>query len=298
MKAKPGMWRWVATVLGGIIITVVILGLVTKRNELGQQLILPDGTVITLVKTSFGTEFAYPKPAAWRSLAQHLPSGIVKLWNPIPAGTVAQSFREPALFLLFHRSAAPTNSNTEDAFFAICDESGVEYAPRAEGQSTMLGPWGPRGPSDAKLELRSSQAFPRRSKELIVRAYSWSRTNAGIPLINAGELRISNPAYRSYPQWVPEALPATRSTGDLEVALTQLEAVNDPAEKLRFRRKGLRTGTRAIFKIMQNGKPATKWKPESIRLSDATGNSLYLWAGDLAKAASARPVFFALEAWP
>jgi hypothetical protein len=222
MTAKPGLWRWAATVLGGIIIAVVILGLLTKRNELGQQLTLPDGTVITLVNISFGTELTYPKPAAWRSLAQHLPKGIVKLWNPIPAATVFQSFPEPALFVLFHRSAAPTNCNTEDLYVAICDESGLECEPRAEGSSLMLGPWGPRGPNDAKLELRSSQAFPRRSKELIVRAYSWSRTNAGNPFVNAWEFRISNPACRPYPQWVLEALPATRNTGDLSVALTQL----------------------------------------------------------------------------
>src|SRR5579871_4415987 len=58
--------------------------------------------------------------------------------------------------------------------------------------------------------------FPRRGKELTVRVYRLHTTY----LRPDAEFHVSNPIARNYPRWTPGPIPATQTSGDLQVTLT------------------------------------------------------------------------------
>ncbi len=275
----PKAAKWTAGIIVSGAVAVFVLSRLGSAGNIHRPVALPDGTVLTLEKVSFGTEHHFQHGTFWQRQIWRLSPALGSRLNVSRPGEQQHRSSTPALCLFFYRSAAPSNSWPEDLFVTICDENGVEYAPGFIGWSSPLGT-GPRAFGDERLEVRYAEHFPRRAQTLLLRAYSWSRINAGdIRFINAGEVQIPNPAFASFPVWTPEPLPTIRRAGDLEVTLTNLEVVVDPQEKLRLNKKNLRTGLRAGLRITNNGELSTNWEVESIRLGDATGNSLYLWSG-------------------
>ena len=276
MSPKVARWMVGTIIAAAVVILVLRLG---STDSTRRPVTLPDGTVLTLEKVSFGTEHHYRHGTFWQRLIWRLSPALGSRFNMSRPGEQQHRSPTPTLCLFFHRTAAPSNSWPEDLFVTVCDENEVEYAPGLIGWSRPLRT-GPRAFGDERLEVRYAEHFPRRAQTLLLRAYSWSRVNAGdIRFINAGEVRIPNPAFASFPVWTAEPLPTIRRAGDLEVTLTNLEVVVDPQEKLRLNKKNLKTGLRAGFHLTNNSELPTDWKVESIRLDDATGNSLYLWSG-------------------
>lgn len=113
------------------------------------------------------------------------------------------------------------------------------------------------------------RAFPRWDKEMLARVKPYGAA------VSKGEFVITNPAPAAVENWTPEALPVTRSDGDLEVTLTKLVAgaplpnrqgehplSNEPANQC----------VHLNFDFRQNGQPTTNWAPWPVFTSDAAGN--------------------------
>jgi len=143
----------------------------------------------------------------------------------------------------------------------VLDENGIE-CDTAKIRHVDSG----KGYEVAAWEL---SAFPRRGKRVGLRIYhqngQWSRV---------AEFYVNNPVNRSYPIWQPEALPATRSDGDLTVTLSDL-SVGD-LKPLWHSMLGFGQ-TRIALSFTESGQPSAAWEPVSFLIEDATGNRREDW---------------------
>ena len=62
-------------------------------------------------------------------------------------------------------------------------------------------------------------SFPRRSKTVGLRFLQLKPVGNTLIWTNMAEFRIANPAFRKYPMWTPEPMPATKSGGRLQLSL-------------------------------------------------------------------------------
>lgn len=111
--------------------------------------------------------------------------------------------------------------------------------------------------------------FPRRERDFRLRAFL-SPASDRQPV---AEFPVLNPYPGQYPQWTPEQLPATRKTGGITVALTQVTAGLSFTDRKSPARSGTLPFTRVEYQVWENGQPTRGWKPVGLVLSDATGCS-------------------------
>jgi hypothetical protein len=112
--------------------------------------------------------------------------------------------------------------------------------------------------------------FPRREKELRLRFYGLKGKLPNFEVVQLGnDFTISNPAYRRYTKWKADRGPATVEDGLDRFELSQLVT---RIESDRFNTPDGRYSTMAVFKTSRDTKRRL-WRPDSIRMSDATGNS-------------------------
>jgi hypothetical protein len=76
--------------------------------------------------------------------------------------------------------------------------------------------------------------------------------------VEIGELTVANPAYRNYPIWVPEKLPATRNFNNASFTLDSLGSYQRPHQ------------TRV--RVMSDGEADASWEVWAHWVRDATGN--------------------------
>lgn len=124
-------------------------------------------------------------------------------------------------------------------------------------------------------------AFPRRDSRMIVRAKPYDGP------VGDGQFVVTNDLKGPFPEWMPEALPITKSDGDFEVTLTNFVAcVPVPQTKGAYPwgpDRGLPPddpGNQCVqigFDFRQNGRAVTNWYPRLITTTDATGNKLTSW---------------------
>ena len=128
--------------------------------------------------------------------------------------------------------------------------------------------------------------FPRRERLLTLRVYQLRATqlwDIGTPWV---EFAFPNPAFRSYPTWIPEALPAVRHNGDVAVALTSLRTGVEFPDGASPQKIGFFAATFATFRVSEQGKPSREWAPVEMTYEDATGNRTQTredrltWRGD------------------
>jgi hypothetical protein len=129
-------------------------------------------------------------------------------------------------------------------------------------------------------------SFPRRDNDLTVRFYRLHATYTHPDAV----FHVSNPVPRSYPRWTPEPIPATRTSGDLQVTLTDV-SVSDQAlqgqvlpnaasyllgpktQPLGLMVYGEDRRVTAHFRMQ--GSDRAQWGVSEMWVSDATGN---LWS--------------------
>jgi len=207
-----------------------------------QTITMEDGTMLTLLGTTYGTHHMAPgyedlRTANWIYTA---PNTTV-VW--------IEEEREPGknpIYQLLVSDRANTGCVNLEARQGSFVKSGVFL------QSFVL------------------TAFPRWDRETILRVRPY------MGAVVKGEFILTNPPPGTFVQWTPKPLPDTESDGDLEVTLTRLVAgaptpdwaggsltpTNDPANQC----------VHLNFDFRQNGQPTTNWVPWPVRTTDAAGN--------------------------
>ena len=230
-----------------------------------QQTVLTNGTTLQLVSVQYGLSHADPFLPFWKQWASGFPdSWTRRVGLNLPRKIQSKGNHSILSVWLTASKASPTSGDPEYAVFVGDDDN--NFAGPVHDVRSIVG-WTPEIPY---YEAHGFPIFPRRSRELRIRIYDDPPGRGRL----LHEFRIPNPALVStneVPPFVPQPLPQSRTSGDLEATLESLEVRPTPV--------GMTLGdptwhqTRLGFTLRQDGLPTTNWVAQRIHhLSDATGN--------------------------
>jgi hypothetical protein len=274
---------WLALAL--LIAVVAVAGVLWERSHrLPPQIItLPNGQQYRFAGVSYGTKHVQPTLSA--RLVSRLPSPLANFVQRMLGKRLGPitSFKtqEPSLCVWFEwlgTNASPAGQN----YFVsamLSDQNDVMAGYRSSaGSLSGRSPW----PSVA------FGVVPRRSREL--QCVLFDDPQKG-PCREVGRVRFPNPLFGRFPQWQPEALPAVKSAGDLEVRLENLmTGVLIPAPWIvltngsrvpnyRPAQRGEEAWTFFDLSLTSSRGTSEAWEIASADLSDATGNHIHAIPG-------------------
>jgi hypothetical protein len=258
-----------------LLLGIVALGVVLAAGlsalaaaSQGQARRLPDGSTLRLEGVTYGKVHPWVHGAWWQKWLYPVVAPAVRNWSGLWAprtgwlmGDFLSSAPNALVLHTFRRSVAgrgrlPLHS-------VACDDRGRELDSGWEAGGLLF------SLPDGAEEAWEVPVFPRRGLSVRVRVYEHVPGNRLIP---AAEFVVPNPTPGPFPVWKPQPLPITRHAGDLAVTLTRMAAGPPAAEPLQTRMPGEDAWTHATFRIEQNGRATTAWRPLAATVSDATGN--------------------------
>ena len=238
------------------------------------SIVLPDGSWVHIEAATYGTNHLVGPPLS--HVAFRMPQFIRILMTRTFGRRAAMRFTattsSPKLVLWLNRGmvAGPFPSSLGYLECVLSDTNGVD--------SGNAVPFAARWPLTA-LEVG---VFPRRLREINLSIYRHDATGAVFQL---GNVVFANPAYRRWPEWKPEPLPATKRGGDVEVTLEKIRTGIDES----FGQEKVPNGHMLEFSTnTRDGKSATvcvmrlhpttntneTWRVVGVVTSDATGNQV------------------------
>ena len=238
------------------------------QNE-PQYVALPDGRVFRFVSATWGTNHVQPRIVAW--LAEHLPKSsgnsfrkkLEARFGPLDSHTTL----EPSLCLWF--VLVPSNNLPSNNLPATPIRGRAGVSPSVEcGLADKDGKLGGRrsggtwnGVSNAPFVAAEFLWVPRRRPILKCIIFDQLTTRANSHEI--ASISFPNPLFGKFPQWQPEALPAVKKAGDIEIRLSSV--THGPTMV------GL---TYFDAEIVSDSGSGSGWELDSAVLSDATGNRI------------------------
>jgi hypothetical protein len=242
---SPVKRRWLVLIVLTLLVIAGCVLWMSKPEELPGPFVLPDSNRVTLVAATVGPNPSINFGTPIERVLARLPDPIGKRFkrNVVTTDSDASSH----LVLWFTYDRPPSND-----FFIRAEliNNGSEF--RSSGFSS-----GPRNlPNGTSAAYSGMRSWPRREKTLTFRL-SAGRAREEYKHKQLGEITISNPAYREYPQWNPEPLPATRRFDNVSFIL------DDVRDTRRIR-----------LRVTSADKTERAWEAWGCYLRDATGNSL------------------------
>lgn len=273
-----GGWRKriKVAVIGAVFLALLIAVAVLVRVSGGRAAVqeLPDGSTIQVVETSWSTNLTYQgsEPKWRRTVRRMMPQSLgAKLLPSFPGGTLSlgSSSGGPKLACFTMTSVANAkNLNLVGNARAVafdCRGNSVELG-QSFGAMEVGG-----SPNNYRIDAWVFRAFPRREKLVGLRILLPATTTAE-GWEKVAEFEVENPAHQKYPQWVPEALPITKSDGDLKVELVKFVTGLTWSKQPRPATGNERAGTQMEFRVLKDGKTNHGWRAATVEIADATGN--------------------------
>jgi hypothetical protein len=237
-------------------LAVIVLLIAIERSSRVTK--SADGQMVKLEAWHFqaaGARYDLPNRPWARRLEKWLPNSVkqrLDLSHPALSTVITPGFPgEPALSAAFLIREPAGTPGIGALRLVVADDCGQEFDPAVHSSTVSGGYW-----------VAEMQAFPRRGRELRLRLMENNNS--------LGEITIPNPARRSYPKWQPEALPVSVKTNGLEFSLVKFQSFQSGAAT--FTKDGVYPRTQCIFRVAENGRDSTAWRPVSFEISDATGN--------------------------
>jgi hypothetical protein len=249
-----------------------------RLRPLGLTSDMGDGSIITLEKADFGRVHRY-EPGQWRTAWFYQAIGSRSSDSPAARkpSFVSRSQGQTLAFWLTRRSSNTGAYLNFDwwSHFELVDGEGFHYA----GTDRMIAtdqtasgtyerrPILPTAPPGAHFiaATGSIATWPRRDPSFELRLFDHDAELVA-------SFTVPNPIEASYPIWRAEPLPAVRQTGDLAVSMRGLRGWRTEAE-LAGRSISV-PFLQPNWDLLWKGQPVESWTPESILLSDPTGNSV------------------------
>ena len=245
-------WRYGFLALGALL----LLGLVfvkTRPTGSAPSTPLPDGSVVTLEKVTFGKNHVYTLEPEWRSALRARLPGFLSKFLGDPKFTARQTFPKDYLVIWLVRRGPPPVDLSSSPFwdhFETVDEHGCRFPIQS---------WGNNGGRDFQLTGLYAENFPRRGPSFTLNVYGAGRA----PLAS---FQVPNPVAGPFPRWRAEELPITRKSGEFELTLADLKAHRSPTGECYAAPR---------FEVRRNGAPDSEWGRQEVRYSDETGNESY-----------------------
>jgi hypothetical protein len=243
------------------------------RQPRRQTISLPDGSQLTLLKVTHGTNHV----CRYRKRLQDFFYPILpqRLRTKFPPREMKFTSSDADTVMVWLRhDGARTLSRPPLFFLTVADENGLESqllhganvtrtlnarnepAFEATASATQISGW----------ELKS---FPRQAGRFMLRVYRQEGAGKVNPV---GEFAVRNPPLRAFPIWTTDSPLRVRRTNGLEITLTKLETGltgkeigHGPAGE------GAKSFSRATFTVKENGAPTEKWSVCGISVANAAG---------------------------
>ncbi len=224
---------------------------------------MPDGSAVTITNISYGNKHTFGYGGSHANFT-------LDLWS--------------------QQTARPDHQMQRDVYFTVADESGIVHLPAGYGGYQCL----TTNCIGARIGSSRFDAFPRQATNLTFYVHSVS-SNSQWVIVDS--FKLPNPARANYSNWPAEPLPASRQDAGLAFALNALQVRLGETKDRPTSVSTNDVGTRMVFQVVTNGTPTTDWQPESVELTDNTGNLLYLWAGGREMTTDGQGLFFASNLW-
>jgi hypothetical protein len=270
---------WIIASVGALVLLVVLVGM--PRGESVPSQPMPDGTVVTIAKVSYGRVHRYGAGKFWEriaarvlpdALAKRLGVGDLRVW------TIAftNATDSTVVFIQSYKSngfrPGPGAFGPFLSGIVVADDVGNDFRLSAtanafEGSNMFVEAY------QVPLVSHAAQKF-----HLQLQQAHWdadSGTN------RFAEFTFNNPAPHSTPRWAAPPLPQTNTADDLSVELLELLTTQGETPIPSAGRTGFRLfpslNTRARFRFFQNGFPTDRWRAVRMTVFDEEGNSHRLY---------------------
>jgi hypothetical protein len=247
---------------------------------------LPDGTVVSIAKVSYGRVHRFTAGNFWeRFAARVLPArlrsriGLRERLFAITNSTEStvifvQSFRSNGTF-----SAAPAMHSWFSTSGMLRDDVGNELSLSGRYVSLLY--------SNVLVEAFPAPLVSHLATQLQI-DLKHSDWNAGPK--GSTHFTLPNPAPHSAPRWSAPPLPQTNAAGDLRVELLELSTRGGPASnQLSVLPADFMPRTSARIRLLQNGAPTESWRVEAVTVFDEESNAFGVY---LASARSSNALEF------
>lgn len=222
---------------------------------------LPDGTRLTFVGTTYGTNHPSPLKHFWERWP--LPTAMTR-WLPTEGWSQDWPSQGPALLLWFRADRVPLPEFSYR--WDLLDESGLAVADFNALQLAAT-----NGANGLRLDYG---AFPRHGRKLRLVGHQYVReSDAYRPML---ELELPNPRPAGTHDGPVPALPLTARDGALEFTLVAFETGLE--RNCGFQHWPAKPGSdpaaRLDFLAASNGVPNRDWFPLNVRIADLEGHAL------------------------
>ncbi len=250
-----------------LIILLVAAGMAWRivQRPKSQTISLPDGSQLTLLKVTHGTNHVCVYGSWWQNFRDAV-HGRFKGLSSLRRATFTSTDTNSVMVWLRHDPPPDLQALSPPYLLATADgndlESKLTHSPNvrvnlraASGRPGLITSW----------ELPE---HPRRAKEFKIRIYR----HAAEKLPRLGEFTVRNPISSTFPTWPAELLPATRQKNDLGITLTKLETGLTGEEVGRPQTgEGAKSFSRATFTVKEDGVPAGIWGVTRLSARNAAG---------------------------
>jgi hypothetical protein len=291
--------RRISILFVGVLLVLGGITWVIWQRPRPQTLSLPDGSLLTLIKITYGTNHVCRYGNRWQDLLHPILPQKLRVKFPPRQMTYTSGGGDTVMVWLRHEGGTATTGRWPPPFFlAVADENGLESRLLQNANVTrslnVANPAAatPTGAGPVRVQLAGSATqmsgwelkfFPRRVEQFGLRVY---RHEASDKVVRVGEFHVSFPRSGNFPIWAAEPLPSTRRTNGLEISLTKLETGltgketgHGPAGE------GAKSFSRATFTLKEKDSPTEEWSVCGISASSAAdevrprGSYGSLWQG-------------------
>ena len=266
--------------VAALLVVILVAALLWPASR-PQWLDLPDGRSVRIYAVTYGTNHVAGSLLGRliARLPQKLGDPLVKLTgNRLTVSRITTAAPELVVWLEQRNFAVTpvTSRYTLNPQSFLCDSSN-----HVSGGNVWGSTWFGSPTNSTRLVPAICPVFPRRNPVISMVFFCYDSSGHST---NGGSLQFKNPAYRTYPEWQPEVLPATKHAGDVEVTLLGLHTSYnsppqpryDPARFVEINgapsRGDGQNSTLVDAEVRSLSNSAGAWAISSIRFSDATGN--------------------------
>jgi hypothetical protein len=277
--------RRISILFGGVLLVLGGITWVISQRPSPQTISLPDGSQLTLLKVTHGTNHVCRYGNRWQDLLHPILPQKLRVKFPPRQMTFTSGGGDTVMVWLRHEGGTATTGGWPPPFFlAVADEHGLEsrllQSPNVTRSLNVQNPVAttPTGARPVRVQLVGSSTqmsgwelkfFPRRVEQFGLRVYRHEATGK---VVRVGEFHVRFPRSDNFPIWAAEPLPSTRRTNGLEISLTKLETgLTGKETGHRPAGEDAKSFSRATFTMKENGTPREKWSVCGIGASNAAG---------------------------
>jgi hypothetical protein len=221
------------------------------KQHAGPMAVLPDGSRLYLLSTSFGAKKEFTTETPLRQALRRVLPQRYRSW--LPPVTIANGYLSdagPSGLRIILAGTTNAQGRLPDLWFVTEDDAGFHYD--IDGIGGL----------DAALAYHTwdlePTAYPRRQKKFLLKVLSLPTRSV------VASFEIRNPDHGAFPEWRPSPMPQTQTTGPVTLTLLGIS-----------RRRGDPQGTITRWKAETHDPAWSNAQVRAVILCDESGNQSF-----------------------